>query len=68
MANLPKAPTLDELKSRPFSLEEQQAALIKLIELHNALAEAVYPTIGSVQSSLTASRQKAVLFTLYGNE
>jgi hypothetical protein len=30
-----KAPELNELKSRPCTLEEIQAALVKLIELYN---------------------------------
>jgi len=34
-------PTLEQLKTRPCSLKELQAALVKTIELHETVCEAV---------------------------
>lgn len=44
-----KAPKLKELKERPCTLEELQAALVKLIELHNKQGKVMEEAINRKQ-------------------
>lgn len=48
-AALPQPPKLAELKSRPCSLEELQAALVNLIELYNKQGEVMNAAINRKQ-------------------
>ena len=47
MTNKAPAPTLKELKERPCSAEELQAALVHLIELHNKLSDDINKMVSS---------------------
>lgn len=58
-----KAPTLFELKTRPCSPEELQAALVQIIELHNKMHGAVNDMIGSGQ---IRSKMEVLMNTPYG--
>jgi hypothetical protein len=49
MAEKVKSPKLKDLKERPCSLEELQAALIKLIELHNGMNAVINRMVSSGQ-------------------
>ena len=51
-----KAPKLKDLKERPCSLEELQAALVQLIELHNGMHDEINRMIssGRIRSSAEA--------------
>lgn len=58
-----KAPTLKELRTGPCTLEELQAAIVKLADHHNALVADVNRMIdsGQIQSS-----HEAVMSRAYG--
>lgn len=49
LLGLASAPKLAELKSRPCSLAELQAAMVNLIELYNAQGEAMNAAINRKQ-------------------
>jgi hypothetical protein len=57
------APTLEELKSRPCSLEELQAALVQLIELHNGMHNDIN---GMIAEGRIRSRREALMDTPFG--
>lgn len=44
-----KAPTLEELKTKPCTLEELQAALVNLIELYNKQGKLMSDAINNKQ-------------------
>ncbi len=46
---LPDAPSLSDLKTRPCSLEELQAALVKLIDLYNVQGSVMNKAINAKQ-------------------
>lgn len=50
-----QAPSLAELKTRQCSLQELQAAVVKLIELHNAQNQALQQRLPSSQEAAMAS-------------
>lgn len=54
--SLVNAPSLKELRERPCSLEELQAALVKIIDLHNKREESIVNMIksGRINSSSRA--------------
>lgn len=52
-----KSPTIEELKTRPCTLEELQAALVQTIELHNRLEADINKMISSGQ---IRSREEAI--------
>lgn len=45
-----RVPTLDDLKSRPYSVMELQAALVNLIELYNAQGAKMEAAINGKQT------------------
>lgn len=49
------APKLEELKTRPCSLEELQAALVQIIELHNGMHNDI--NIMIAQGRIRSSRE-----------
>lgn len=58
-----KAPKLKTLKSRACSVEELQASIVQLIELHNGLVK----DIKAMQSrGQIMSRTEAIMNTRYG--
>jgi hypothetical protein len=60
-----KAPKLKTLKTRPCTLEELQAALVQLIELHNGMHDEINRMISS--GRIRSSRE-ALMNTPYGPE
>lgn len=56
------APRLSELKTRPCSIEELQAALIQLIELHNGM----HDIIAMIARGRILSTKDAIMNTPYG--
>jgi hypothetical protein len=55
-----KAPSFKELQTRPCTPEELQAALVKLIELHNGMHDDINKMIasGRIRSSREAFMNK----------
>jgi len=58
-----KAPKLKILKTRPCALEELQAALVQLIELHNGMHNDINRMI---ESGRIRSSREALMNTSYG--
>lgn len=53
-----KAPTLSDLKSKPCTLEELQASLVQLIELHNAESKNLKEVIDDMQATIRRKADK----------